>query len=75
MLREGELEVGTARFPLKTTALFADEAQIVPLPSPVVFADRRRDHSDFTPVPARLSPSGIVCGAKSLNPSWVPQVT
>ena len=57
----GELTVGTAHFPI-TTRSFSADAEIVPLPSPAVFADARRDLSGVPTFPARLSPSGASCG-------------
>lgn len=56
----GNLAVGTALFPMVTKS-YSSLENVVPLPSPAVFADKPRDISGVKIVPARLSPSGISC--------------
>ena len=65
------LTVGTTTFPLETK-FFAPVDNIVPLLPPAVFADKERDISGFTPVPARCSPSGEECqdGTATLLCRW-----
>jgi len=67
----GELTLGKVSFPIETK-FFTPDKEIVPLPSPLVFADPKRDLSGVRTVPARLSPSGEKCedGTATLICSW-----
>ena len=67
----GHLAVGAASFPVETRS-YTPVEHVVPLSSPVVFVDGKRDISGVRTVPAHLPPSGGSCddGSATLLRRW-----